>query len=165
MACLPYYKGVQYPVNIVFFLINITCSITSLFGNSITIFAIKSKIHLQAPSNWLLAGLSLTDLLAGAIAQPIYGTYLSFFSHTNNCVLEKTIVFMSATSCATSMLHLCVIARDRFLHIAKGMRYSEYTNKSQVWMNSFLRSLNRYITTSRADGHFTPKKVLLNISV
>eukprot|EP00794_Sanderia_malayensis_P003486 gene3486-3984_t len=133
MACLPYYKGIQYPTNVVFFLINALCAIMSVFGNSLTIFAIYRKHHLQSPSNWLLAGLSFTDLLAGAIAQPMYSIYLSFFADQNNCVLEKSVVFMSATSCSTSLLHLCMIARDRFLHISKGVRYSEYTNKRQVF--------------------------------
>ncbi len=134
MACLPYYKGISFPLNIFFFLINIICSLVSIIGNSLTIFSIKTKPQLQSPSNWLLAGLSLTDLLAGVIAQPMYGTYLAFFDYKNNCVLEKSIVFMSATSCSTSLLHLCVIARDRYVHISKAMHSNEYDSGVKVCM-------------------------------
>ena len=132
MTCLPYYVGIANPVNIIFFLINIICSLVSISGNSLTIFVVATRSHLQMPRNLLLAALSITDLFAGLVPQPIFGTYLSFFHDTNNCVLEKAIVFMSATSCATSLLLLCVIARDRFLHVAKGLHYNQHTNKCQV---------------------------------
>ena len=134
MTCLPYYVGIPQPINIAFFLINVTCSLASINGNSLTIYVVATRKHLQAPMNLLLAALSITDLFAGMVAQPIFATYLSFFHTSNNCVLEKTIVFMSATSCATSLLLLCLIARDRYLHVAKGLRYNQHTNRYQVRM-------------------------------
>ena len=133
MTCLPYYMGIEYPMNIIFFLANTICSLVSVFGNSVTIMAILTRANLQTTSHWLLAALSFTDLLAGAIAQPMYSIYLSFFADKNNCVLEKSIVFMSATSCMTSLLLLAVIGRDRFLHVSKGMRYNEHMNNIKVW--------------------------------
>lgn len=132
MTCLPYYIGISQPVNIVFFLVNILCSLVSIIGNSLTTFVVATRSHLQMPRNLLLAALSVTDLFAGLVAQPIFGTYLSFFHNTNSCMLEKAIVFMSASSCASSLLLLCVIARDRYLHVAKGLQYNQHTSKYQV---------------------------------
>ena len=132
MTCLPYYKVIQYPVNIIFFLLNFTCSVFSVSGNSLTIFVVITKSSLHSPTNWLLAALSLTDLLVGLIVQPLYGIYLAFAQRHNNCVLEKSIVFISAASCTASLGFLCAIARDRYLHVAKGLDYQQYTNKKQV---------------------------------
>lgn len=132
MTCLPYYTGVSYPLNIAFCIINITCSLTSVIGNSLTISAITKKQHLQMPHYLLLAALSATDLLAGCIPQPIYGIYLSYFHHSSICELEKAIVFMSATSCSASMLLLCGIARERHLQVSLGLNYNGYTSKSKV---------------------------------
>ena len=132
MTCLPYYIGISYPMNIIFFLINIISSLFSVIGNSLTIFVIIKKQHLQVPQNLLLAALSATDLFAGSIPQPIYGTYLAFYHDSKNCAIEQTIVFMSATSCAGSLLLLCAVARERHLNMSMGLNYSSQRSKKQV---------------------------------
>ena len=132
MTCLPYYIGVSYPWNTIFFLINMASSLTSVSGNSLTIFIIITRQHLHLPQNLLLAALSATDLFAGLVPQPIYATYLSFYHNSNNCGIEQAIVFMSATSCSASLLLLCAIARERYRQLILGLSYNEDTSKGKV---------------------------------
>ena len=111
---------------------NIACAAVSVFGNGIVVFVVLSAKHLRNPSNWLLVALASTDLFAGAIAQPLYGIYFGFFSSSNSCLVEKASTFIAATSCSTSMLLLCLIARDRYLHISKGLEYNRYASGFKI---------------------------------
>ena len=140
MPCLPYYIGIKYPLNIIFFLINITSSLISISGNSLTIFVIGTRQHLQLPQNLLLAALSATDIFAGFIPQPVYGIYLAFYHDSEICGIEQAIVFMSAASCSASLLLLCAIARERYRQLKLGLNYNGTTSKAKV--KSVLHSIN-----------------------
>ena len=132
MTCLDYYIGIEEPLNIIFFLINIICAVISTFSNGVVVYVVFTVQRLQRPSHWLLVALAFTDLLAGGLSQPMYGIYLGFFHTTNNCYIEKSIVFISAASCTTSLLLLCLIAHDRYLHISKGLRYKQFTSQLRI---------------------------------
>ena len=132
MVCHPYYIGLEQPLNIIFVLINTTCAIISVLGSGIVIYAVMTVKSLQNPSNWLLMALASADLLAGAIAQPMYGIHFAFFHYSNRCNIEKAAVFMSAASCSTSMLILCVIAQDRYLHISRGFTYNQFVSGLKI---------------------------------
>ena len=132
MAGLPYAIEFHWPLNLIFFLINITCSIILVSGNGIVVYVVLTVKHLQNPSNYLLMALSSADLLAGGIAQPLCDTYFGFFGTSNSCNVERSCMFLSATSCATSILLLCLIARDRYLHISKGPAYNQFTSESKI---------------------------------
>ena len=107
-------------------------SITSISGNFLVIYVVFSVERLQTPRHWLLAALAASDLLAGVVSQPLYATYIAFFSNSENCFIEMAIVFMSATSCATSLLIICAIARDRLLTMSKRMEYNQHTSNKQI---------------------------------
>ena len=124
MVCLSHGIGFEPPVNIIFFLGNIICAIISVLGNGIVVYLILRDKRLQNPRNWLLVRLASADLLAGAIAQPVSGIYIAFLYSSSRCDIEKIIIFVSATSRTTSMLLLCLIARDRYLHLTQGIAYT-----------------------------------------
>ena len=137
MVCLSHTIGFELPVNIIFFLGNIICSIISVFGNGVVIHVILNIRRLQNPSNWLLMGLASVDLLAGAIAQPVNGTYIAFFHSSSICNIEKIILFISAASCCTSLLLLCFIARDRYLHLTQGTACNQFSSRRKISFQIF----------------------------
>ena len=119
MVCHPYYIGLERPLDIIFVLIDIKCAIVSVFGNGIVVYAAVTVKRLRNLTNWILAALDSADLLDGAIVQPTHGIYFGLFHYSNICNIEETIIFMSATSCSTSMILLYLIAHDRHLKISK----------------------------------------------
>ena len=128
MVCHPYYIGLEPPCNILLFLANITCAVICVCGNGIVIYVTVTVKQLQNPSGWLLMALASADLLAGAIAQPMFGIYFSFFDDSNMCNIQTVIIFISATSCSTSILLLGLIAYDRYLHVCKALTYNQFTS-------------------------------------
>ena len=129
MVCHPYYIGLEYPLDIIFFLINIICAAICVSGNGIVIYVTLTVKQLQNPSGWLLMALASADLLAGAIAQPMFAIYHTFFHDSDICNIQRAIIFISATSCSTSILLLCLIAYDRYLHVFKGLTYNQFTSE------------------------------------
>ena len=157
MTCLEYMIGISYPVNIIFCMINIACAMVSIVGNSLTIWVIAKKHHLHVPRNLLLAALSMSDLVAGLISQPVYGIYLSFGYKASNCIVEKGLVFISAASCTSSLLLVTAIARDRWLHVAKSHEYNMYTSKRQVGF-SFCQEIKplNWVSSTRVNYSYMP---------
>ena len=96
------------------------------------VYVILTVERLQNPSNWLLLALASADLLAGAIAQPMCGIYFAFFHSSNRCDVEKAILFLSVAGCLISVLLLCLIARDRYLHLSKGLAYNQFASKRKI---------------------------------
>ena len=96
------------------------------------VYVILTVERLQNPSNRLLLALASADLLAGAIAQPMSGIYFAFFHSSNRCDVEKAILFVSVASCLISVLLLCLIARDRYLHLSKGLAYNQFASKRKI---------------------------------
>ena len=137
MVCHSHNTGFELPVNIIFFVYNITCAIISVFGNGVVVYVIRKVRRLQNPSNWLLMGLASADLLAGAIAQPLAGIYKAFFHSSSRCDVEKIILFMSAASCCTSLPLLCFIARDRYLHLSEGTAYNQISSRRKISFQIF----------------------------
>ena len=132
MACLPYLAGLQFPVNIIYFVLNMIIAIISTTGNATVIYVVVTVRRLHSPTNWLLAAMALSDLFSALIGQTVYSVYLSFLSHTSDCAHERTGVYISAMTCGTSLLLLCMITRDRYLHVAKGLRYRDFTGNKQI---------------------------------
>ena len=137
MVCHAHNIGFELPVNIIFFLYNITCAIISVFGNGVVVYVICKVRRLQNRSNWLLVGLASADLLAGAIAQPLDGIYKAFFHSSSRCDVETIIMFMSAASCCTSLPLLCFIARDRYLHLSEGTTYNQFSSERKISFQIF----------------------------
>ena len=133
MACLPYLTGPAYPVNIIYFVLNMIIAIASTTGNAMVVYLVVTVQRLHTPTNWLLAAMAVSDLFSSLIGQTTYSIYLSFLSHTSDCAHERSGVYISAMTCGTSLLLLCMITRDRYLHMAKGLRYPDFTGSKQIF--------------------------------
>ena len=134
MCCLPYLAGPVFPLNIVYFVLNMIIAVISITGNVVVIYVVLTVRRLHSPTNCLLAAMALSDLISALFGQTTYSIYLSFLSHTCNCAHERSGVYISAMSCGTSLLLLCMITRDRYLHVAKGLRYRDFTGSKQVFI-------------------------------
>ncbi len=118
--------------NKVFFvLINTAVMMTSVLGNGIVMFVIITRHRLHQPSYFLIFSLALSDFIIALFGQSIYTTEIALKDYTS-CIVDKIIVYLNGVSCSTSIMLLCMISRDRWLHVAKGLRYNEYTNKKQI---------------------------------
>ena len=156
MVCLTYLARTEFPINIVYFVLNMICAIVSVIGNGTVIYAIVTIPRLRSATNWLLASLALSDLISALFGQTTYSVYLSFLPHTSNCIHEKAGVYISAMSCGTSLLTLCLITRDRYLHVAQALCYNKFTSTKQVCVLIFISWLagNAVAVTFTLDGRW-----------
>ena len=133
MECpLRFVEPITIIVNKVFFvIINTTVMITSVLGNGIVMFVIITRQRLHQPTYYLIFSLALSDFIIALFGQSLYATEIAFKDYTS-CIVDRIVTFLNGASCSTSLMLLCMISRDRWLHVAKGLRYSEYTSNKQV---------------------------------
>ncbi len=132
MSCVKFVFPIADTTSKVFFLlINTTVMMTSLLGNGIVMFVIITRQRLHQPTYYLIFSLALSDFITASIGQMIYTIEMAFMDNTS-CTLDKIITVLNTASGSTSLILLCMISRDRLLHVEKGLRYNEYTSKKQV---------------------------------
>jgi len=127
----------------------IACPVTVLL-NLLVIIAVKTRRELKTNSNILLSSVALADLLVGAVSMPLSITL-------DTLVIQRVLVvdiicttyFMSGfvlfTVCASSFFHLILIAWERYVAIAKWMKYKAVFTRHRVnkymrvaWLSAFL---------------------------
>ena len=114
-----------------FVLINTTVMVTSVSGNGIVMFVIITRQRLHQPTYYLIFSLALSDFIIALFGQSTYATEIAFKDYTS-CIVDRIAAFLNGASGSTSLMLLCMISRDRWLHVAKGLRYNEYTSNKQV---------------------------------
>ena len=106
---------------IFFVLINAAVMITSVIGNGIVMFIIITRQRLHQPTYLLIFSLALADFIIALFGQSTY-TIQAAFKESTPCIGDKIISFLNGISSSTSLMLLCMISRDRWLHVAKGLR-------------------------------------------
>ena len=112
---------------------------TALFAvvsNGVVIATVAKTRSLQRPANILLSSLALSDLLVGAVAQPILMVF-SLFENTHDCCLynNPVLVWYSVIPflVLNSFVQICVMSRDRYKAVSSPMIYrSTVTNKKTL---------------------------------
>ena len=133
MACFKFVSALySIPSKAIFFSLNTVLLLCAVVGNSIVMYLVLSKRRLHLPTFFLIFTLSLSDFTTALIGQTTYCIEVAFMNGTTSCTKDRVIAVVNASSCGTSLLLLCMIARDRYLHVSKGMRYSEHTSAKQV---------------------------------
>ena len=112
---------------IILFTGNTALCLSCLFGNSLVLYLVWKKPTLRSPTYYLLSALALSDLLTSLFGQLSYCISVTFLSDIS-CTADKAIAFVNASSCTSSLLLLCLIARDRYLRVSKGLAYSDHTS-------------------------------------
>ena len=101
------------------------------------IIAVKTRRELKKNSNILLTNLALADLLVGAVSMPLTIALDALVIQRLLVVdIICTINFISAsvmyTICGASILHLLLIAWERYVAVAKWMEYKAIVTRDRV---------------------------------
>ena len=105
--------------------------------NALVIIAVMKRRELQKPSNILLSSMAVTDLLVGAISIPLSaldGFLLPYqiLPAQHICTLDAATAWFSITLTICSLVHLVVIAWERYVAIQKCMEYRVIVTKSRL---------------------------------
>ncbi|CAL1585742.1 unnamed protein product [Knipowitschia caucasica] len=101
----------------------ITCA--TALSNAFVIVTIYKSRKLQTPANLLIASLALTDLLVSLLVMPVSALYTVRQTWTLGQVTCDIWLSSDITCCTASILHLCVIALDRYWAITDAVEYTK----------------------------------------
>ncbi|XP_033109139.1 trace amine-associated receptor 7c-like [Anneissia japonica] len=103
-------------------------------GNAFVLIVIRRTPSLQEPQFTLLASLALVDLLTGIIGVPmcVWGLVTQGSLHLPNINDCQVQYIPFKTFAMTSFLHLVFITTDRYISIAKSLRYGQIVTPSRV---------------------------------
>ncbi|XP_069786514.1 5-hydroxytryptamine receptor 1E [Narcine bancroftii] len=106
---------------------------TTLNSAVITAICLTKKLH--QPANYLICSLALTDLLVAISVMPISIVYISMEVWVLGYIICEAWLSLDMTFCTCSILHLCVIALDRYWAITDAVQYaSKRTTKRAATM-------------------------------
>ncbi|XP_006133390.1 5-hydroxytryptamine receptor 1E [Pelodiscus sinensis] len=108
-------------------LITVTLAIITtltMLLNSGVIAAIGTTKKLHQPANYLICSLAVTDLLVAILVMPLSITYIVMDTWTLGYFICEIWLSVDMTCCTCSILHLCVIALDRYWAITDAIEYA-----------------------------------------
>ncbi|KAG6922898.1 5-hydroxytryptamine receptor 1D [Chelydra serpentina] len=123
-------------------------TLATILSNSFVIITIFLTRKLHTPANYLIGSLAVTDLLVSILVMPISIAYT--VSHTWTFGQFMCDIWLSSdiTCCTASILHLCVIALDRYWAITDALEYTKHRTASRaalmiavVWVISICISM------------------------
>ncbi|KAK2856617.1 hypothetical protein Q5P01_005352 [Channa striata] len=92
--------------------------------NGAVIVAICTTKKLHLPANYLICSLAVTDFLVALLVMPISILYITMETWSLGQVVCELWLSVDMTCCTCSILHLCVIALDRYWAITKAIEYA-----------------------------------------
>ncbi|XP_068433305.1 5-hydroxytryptamine receptor 1E [Clinocottus analis] len=92
--------------------------------NAAVIAAICTTRKLHLPANYLICSLAVTDFLVALLVMPVSILYMTTETWTLGQVVCELWLSVDMTCCTCSILHLCVIALDRYWAITKAVEYA-----------------------------------------
>lgn len=100
-------------------------TLATALSNAFVIVTIYQSRKLHTPANFLIASLAVTDLLVSVLVMPVSALYTVSRTWTLGQVLCDIWLSSDITCCTASILHLCVIALDRYWAITDAVEYSK----------------------------------------
>ncbi|XP_045063383.1 5-hydroxytryptamine receptor 1B-like [Coregonus clupeaformis] len=116
-------KSLAYQTSLAVILFVFTLATT--LSNAFVIATIYQSKKLHTPANFLIASLAVTDLLVSILVMPICVLYTVSHTWTLGQVICDIWLSSDITCCTASILHLCVIALDRYWAITDAVEYSK----------------------------------------
>lgn len=102
--------------------------------NLLVILAVKRKRYLRKKHHILLACLAGTDLLVGAIGQPLF--IVCQIQHLLGmgpiCLLDSILGYVLFAACVASLLHLTIIGCERYISIKYALRYTTLVTTRRI---------------------------------
>ena len=109
---------------------------TIVLLNASVIIALRLRKELQRLSNVLLLSIDIADLLVGAVCMPLSAIVDSFVARQtlpeNVCVLDVVTLLLMYVFSWSSVLHLTLIAWERYVAIQKWKEYKSIVTKSRL---------------------------------
>ncbi|XP_010877908.2 5-hydroxytryptamine receptor 1B [Esox lucius] len=100
-------------------------TLATTLSNAFVIATIYHSKKLHTPANFLIASLAVTDLLVSILVMPVCVLYTVSHTWTLGQVICDIWLSSDITCCTASILHLCVIALDRYWAITDAVEYSK----------------------------------------
>ncbi|CAL8395286.1 unnamed protein product [Arctogadus glacialis] len=94
-------------------------------SNAFVIATIYQSRKLHTPANFLIASLAVTDLLVSILVMPVSALYTVCQTWTLGQAVCDIWLSSDITCCTASILHLCVIALDRYWAITDAVEYTK----------------------------------------
>ena len=109
---------------------------TIVILNALVIIALRLRKELQRLSNVLLLSIAIANLLIGAICMPLSTIVDSFVARQtlpeNVCLLDLVTLLLMYLFSWSSVLHLTLIAWERYVAIQKWKEYKSIVTKSRL---------------------------------
>uniref|UniRef100_A0A7M4F7B4 5-hydroxytryptamine receptor 1B n=1 Tax=Crocodylus porosus TaxID=8502 RepID=A0A7M4F7B4_CROPO len=99
-------------------------TLATMLSNAFVIATVSRTRKLHTPANYLIASLAVTDLLVAILVMPVSTVYTVTGKWTLGQVVCDVWLSSDITCCTASILHLCVIALDRYWAITDAVGYS-----------------------------------------
>ncbi|XP_038190300.1 5-hydroxytryptamine receptor 1D [Arvicola amphibius] len=100
-------------------------TLATVLSNTFVLTTILLTKKLHTPANYLIGSLATTDLLVSILVMPISIAYTTTRTWNFGQILCDIWVSSDVTCCTASILHLCVIALDRYWAITDALEYSK----------------------------------------
>lgn len=113
--------GLQVSVSVVLALV----TLATLLSNAFVIATIFLTRKLHTPANFLIGSLAVTDMLVSILVMPISIVYTVSKTWSLGQIVCDIWLSSDITFCTASILHLCVIALDRYWAITDALEYSK----------------------------------------
>ncbi|KAL4624027.1 5-hydroxytryptamine receptor 1B-like [Arapaima gigas] len=107
-------------------------TLATILSNAFVIATISQSRKLHTPANLLIASLAVTDLLVSVVVMPVWVLYTVSRTWTLGQVLCDIWLSSDITCCTASILHLCVIALDRYWAITDAVGYAKKRTKRRA---------------------------------
>uniref|UniRef100_A0A8C8RU74 5-hydroxytryptamine receptor 1D n=1 Tax=Pelusios castaneus TaxID=367368 RepID=A0A8C8RU74_9SAUR len=100
-------------------------TLATILSNAFVIITIFLTRKLHTPANYLIGSLAVTDLLVSILVMPISIAYTVSHTWAFGQVMCDLWLLSDITCCTASILHLCVIALDRYWAITDALEYTK----------------------------------------
>lgn len=100
-------------------------TLATVLSNAFVIATIFLTRKLHTPANFLIGSLAVTDLLVSILVMPISIVYTVSKTWSLGQIVCDIWLSSDITFCTASILHLCVIALDRYWAITDALEYTK----------------------------------------
>ena len=124
----------RWTTNLVTGVVNAVLSPFAVVANFFITFVIYRKAALQTPSNLLLGGLAISDILVGLVVQPSYVAYRLVENRNGfvTCAIRMMLSMGFYTCYGVSFMTLCAISCERLIALLYHLRYNNIVNRRRV---------------------------------
>ena len=136
-------------------IVNLLLSPLTIFLNVLVILAVKTTRQLRNKYNALLACLAGTDIMTGALGQPLFIAELIYrltgSPASEFCIIPHAARTLSRISVLISLQHLALISIERYIWIKFPVKYDNFVTKRRfigsavlAWSLVFLAALSSF---------------------